>query len=117
MWVGSSPIFTTIADTSSPGGPRDLAEGLPKFASKATPSKEAVIDALEASEDRVAEFLADVANGVAKRRGFKKGVSTTLAYLIAHESHHRGSIILTLKQSGYPVEKDVRYRIWDWDRV
>lgn len=34
----------------------------------------------------------------------------------AHESHHSGNILLTLKQSGHPVQQDVRYAIWDWDR-
>jgi len=76
-----------------------------------------VIRALAASEDRVAEFLSDLVRGVARRRGFKKGLPTTLAYLLVHEAHHRGSIVLTLKQSGHPVDKDVRYRIWDWDRA
>ncbi len=99
---------------------KDLAEGLRKFASKdapsRTPSKDEVIRALETSEDRVATFLADVAAGAPKRRGFRKGLAATLAYFVAHESHHRGSIVLTLKQVGHPVPKDVRYGIWDWDR-
>lgn len=98
----------------------DLAEGLVKFASKGsparTPSKEEVLEALEASGDRIARFLGDLAEGAADRRGFRKGLATTLAYFVAHESHHRGSIILTLKQAGHPVPKDVRYAIWDWDR-
>ena len=41
---------------------------------------------------------------------------TTLAYFVAHESHHRGSILLTLKQSGHAVARDVAYGIWDQDR-
>jgi uncharacterized damage-inducible protein DinB len=40
-----------------------------------------------------------------------------LGYFIAHESHHRGSILLTLKQSGHPVDKKTAYAIWDWDRI
>ena len=99
---------------------KDLAEGLEKFATKGaptrTPTKDEVLVALEASADRIATFLEEVAAGAPKRRGFRKGVATTLAYFVAHESHHRGSIILTLKQVGHPVPKDVRYGIWDWDR-
>ena len=33
---------------------------------------------------------------------------------IAHESHHRGSILLTLKQSGHKVSQEVAYGIWEW---
>jgi len=47
--------------------------------------------------------------------GFKKGIFTTLSYFIAHESHHRGSILLTLKEAGYNLDKDDRDAIWSWD--
>ena len=44
-------------------------------------------------------------------------VFTTLAYFISHESHHRGSILLTLKTSGHPIDKKSAYAIWGWDRM
>ena len=40
-----------------------------------------------------------------------------LAYFIAHESHHRGSILLTLKQCGHKVPQDVAWAIWDWGKL
>jgi uncharacterized damage-inducible protein DinB len=45
------------------------------------------------------------------------GLVQYVAYVVAHESHHRGSILLTLKQCGHPVDQDTRYAIWDWDRI
>ena len=95
---------------------KDLADGLPVFKSKEHPDRDKVREALEASGEAVATFLRDLVEGVPKRRGFKKGPATTLAYLVAHESHHRGSILLTLKTSGHPVDKNTTYAIWDWDR-
>jgi uncharacterized damage-inducible protein DinB len=44
-------------------------------------------------------------------------VITTLGYFIAHESHHRGSILLTLKQCGHGVDSTAQYAIWDWDKM
>lgn len=40
-----------------------------------------------------------------------------LGYFIAHDSHHRGNILLTLKQCGHAPPQDVRYAIWDWDKI
>ncbi len=55
--------------------------------------------------------------GDGKLRAFKKGVVTALSYFISHESHHRGNILLTLKECGHNPDKAVRYKIWDWDRI
>ncbi len=95
---------------------KDLAEGLQFFRSKEHPDRKAVRDALMVSGEAIEAFLDGLAQGLDGRRGFKKGVITTLAYLVAHESHHRGSILLTLKQSGHAVDKNTAYAIWDWDR-
>ena len=95
---------------------KDLAEGLRPFASKDSPSRERLAEALTASSLAVEAFLGDVLERKPRRRGFKKGVFTTLSYFVAHESHHRGSILLTLKQCGHAVAKDIAYGIWDWDR-
>ena len=95
---------------------KDLIEGLHKFATKDEPDREFLKDTLSDSEARVETLLVDTALGKPKRRGFKRGPIQMLSYFIAHESHHRGSILLTLKQSGHKVEQAASYAIWDWDR-
>jgi hypothetical protein len=44
-------------------------------------------------------------------KGFKPHAA---AFLVSHESHHRGQIALTLKQAGHPLEKKVAFGIWEW---
>lgn len=96
---------------------KDLAKGLVKFETQVSPTKTQLKRALAASERAVETFLTDVLQGAPGRRGFKKGIFTTLGYFIAHESHHRGSVILTLKEFGHNLEQSERYAIWDWDRM
>ena len=96
---------------------KELAKGLVVFETKMTPSKPQLRDALALSSEAMEEFLRGLVSGVPKRRGFKKGISTTLAYFVAHESHHRGNILLTLKECGHSVEPAVRMGICDWDRI
>jgi len=96
----------------------DLAEGLPVFPPKIRPSKAELRKALAASGKAIEAFLADVAAGAPRRRGFKKGLPSALAYFVAHESHHRGAILATLKECGHSLDKDARYAIWGmWDKA
>lgn len=97
---------------------KDLATGLAKFPTKVSPTKAELRTALQASDRAVATFLVDVAAGTPRRRGFKRGVFTTLSYFVAHESHHRGSILLTLKQCGHGLDNATQYAIWGmWDKA
>ncbi len=68
-------------------------------------------------ERRAKDLVEGVLARAPKRRGMKKGVFTTLGYFIAHESHHRGSILLTLKECGHKLPQNDQYAIWDWDRI
>jgi uncharacterized damage-inducible protein DinB len=96
---------------------KDLALGLKVFASKESPDRQTLKSALSASCDAIGLFLADLVAGKPKRQGFKKGWISHLSYFIAHESHHRGSIILTVKQSGHKLDQEMRYGIWNWDKI
>jgi len=96
---------------------RNLAEGLRCFETKEEPTRAELKKHLQASAERVERFLEEAALGAPKRRPFKRGIAVTLAYFVAHESHHRGNILLTLRLCGHPVDQATRYAIWDWDRV
>jgi uncharacterized damage-inducible protein DinB len=70
-------------------------------------------DQLTKSGQAVAQMLENaLAKG--KLRGFKPHPTAFLGYLVAHESHHRGQIVLALKQAGHPVDKKVLFGLWEW---
>jgi uncharacterized damage-inducible protein DinB len=46
--------------------------------------------------------------------GFKPDAAGFLAYLLAHDAHHRGQIAMLARQLGRPVSQSVGYGLWEW---
>lgn len=44
-------------------------------------------------------------------------INHRVTLLIAHESHHRGSILLTLKQTGHKLTDELKWGLWDWNKL
>lgn len=96
---------------------KDLAKGLHKFDTHDEPGKGTLKDHMNASAKAIETYFREVVGGEKKRACFKKGAIPYLGYFISHESHHRGSILLTLKQSGHRLSQADGYAIWNWDRI
>lgn len=88
----------------------DLLKGMDKLENV---SKQAIAYSLEKSGDATKALL-DRGFREGKIKGFKPHPSAFLGYLISHESHHRGQIILALKQSGHSIDRKIQLGIWEW---
>ena len=96
---------------------RDMPDGMTKFEKGESPPKTSLKKALDESALGVERLIRrGCANG-GQVGGFKRSVVVLLGYLIAHEAHHRGSILLTAKKSGFPLSEDLRWGIWSWDKI
>lgn len=91
----------------------DLHDGVEKL-EKTAIGKAGLANALNASASRVRRMLADAFEGDGKIKNFKPHAAAFLGYLISHESHHRGQIVLTLKQAGHPLDKKTPFGLWEW---
>ena len=76
-------------------------------------SKKSLQRALKESSAAVSKLL-EKGFAEGKIKGFKPHPAAFLGYLVAHESHHRGQIILSLKQSGHKLDPKIIYGMWEW---
>lgn len=73
---------------------------IPRYDKTTPPSKAALRAALATSGRDVEAFLRQAIDGEARPKMFGRNPVRWCGYLIAHDSHHRGQILLALKQSG-----------------
>ena len=92
----------------------ELLEGLDKIAKETVVDKKLLARGLKESGKAVETLLKKSLENEGRVKGFKPHVTAFLGYVIAHESHHRGQISLSLKQSGHTLDKKVAFGIWEW---
>ncbi|NOT51824.1 MAG: hypothetical protein HOP10_11175 [Chitinophagaceae bacterium] len=83
---------------------------------EAVVNKKELCNALEGSAKGIEELLSRSWDDAGRVKGFKKGVISFFGYFISHESHHRGNILVTLKQCGEKIPDAVKQGLWEWGK-
>jgi hypothetical protein len=79
---------------------------------KATPAT--LTKALAASGSAISTLIEASLVAGGRVKGFKPHVQAFVGYLIAHEGHHRGQVMVALKAGAMPVDKKIAYGLWEW---
>lgn len=69
---------------------------------------------LNLSAIKMAETLQEVFDKE-KISGYKPHPLAFYSQMIAHEAHHRGQIMMTIKRNDLPVPKTLNYGLWNWN--
>lgn len=88
--------------------PQQARAGLAESAARCA---EMLAEALSRSGGRVEKF---------RRDGWAQAWAVgpeMLCYMLSHESHHRGQVLMLAHQLGFPLPKEVGYGMWNWKKL
>jgi uncharacterized damage-inducible protein DinB len=88
-----------------------------QFDKNESPSRKILLLAFEQSGTAMERFMTHCVNQGGAVSNFKRGLVPMLGYYISHEAHHRGNILVTMKQNGIKVPDTLRWGIWEWNRI
>lgn len=92
----------------------DLLQGLEKVEKTAAGKKDLLHKSLADSGKAINDLVSKSLEAGGKVKGFKPHAPAFVGYLISHESHHRGQMVLLLKQAGHRLDNKILYGMWEW---
>jgi uncharacterized damage-inducible protein DinB len=72
--------------------------------------------ALAASHAAIAKLVAASLAGDGRIRNFPPDVGAFVAYLVAHDAHHRGQLCMLCRQLGHRLPNAVTFGMWEWNK-
>lgn len=77
-----------------------------------TPSQ--AMKGLDQSRAALSAVIKSALDSDGRVKGFRPDVAGFLAYLIAHDAHHRGQICMLARQVGHPLPQKAMFGMWEW---
>lgn len=96
---------------------RPLVKGFQTIKSADPKTIDFLKERLTTTSHMIEKIIADSLGNEGQVKGFKRGLVPFIGYFISHESHHRGNILLTLKNQGFKLPEHLKYGIWEWNKI
>jgi uncharacterized damage-inducible protein DinB len=90
------------------------ADKIPDQLNRASVRPAQALRALETSRHALCAVISHALSGNGQVKGFRPDVMGFVAYLIAHDAHHRGQIVILARQLGYPLPQKAMFGMWEW---
>lgn len=91
----------------------ELMNGLDKIEKETPVTIKDLLAALNKSSVAISELIRTGLE-TGRIKGFKPHPEAFLGYMIAHEAHHRGQILLVLKENKHLPDKKILFGLWEW---
>ena len=96
---------------------------VPASVSRHTVTRRELVPALKRSTRSIAELLelgtrhgGSIPASAVAWLNLPSDVAHVFAYLVAHEGHHRGQIVMLARQAGHRLPLDVSAGLWQWSK-
>jgi uncharacterized damage-inducible protein DinB len=93
-----------------------LGIAVPKSVKRQKVTRSQLLPALERSSAAVVRLIELGVERGGKFPGFPQDVGHFMAYLTAHEGHHRGQVCMIARQTGHRLSQEVTAGLWQWSK-
>ena len=89
---------------------------IPAQLERATVTPAQATHALEDSRQALSVIITRALASDGRVKNFRPDVAGFLAYLIAHDAHHRGQITMLARQLGHALPQKAMFGMWEWGK-
>jgi uncharacterized damage-inducible protein DinB len=92
------------------------ANHIPAQLDRATVTPAQAVKGMTSSCEALHALISTALKSDGRVRNFRPDVAGFIAYLIAHDAHHRGQVTMLARQLGHPLPQKAMFGMWEWGR-